>query len=542
MSDRLQAAGAAVCMAACTLAWHFLTFSGFNNDHYVHVARGYQMLLGDLPVRDFVDPGEPLMYAVSAGARALFGPALGTEWMVVAGAFAVAAAYTVTAAARLSGSVAVALLIASLQVAISPRSFAYPKILVYAAAALVFMHAAARPTHRRIVALALMTAVAFLFRHDHGLFVGFGALATTVIASYPEGPRIAARRAGLLVLWIGVVLAPWVVFVQTYAGLDSYFASAVGFWRSEMQSAELRTLPGFEVWPFDAFRNALAWLFYLFHLLPLACLALVVRRRRMSVPDRWAGETAVVAGIALMAIPVNVFLIRAGIQIDARIADAFVPAGLLGAWLLAPGAPLQRPRWSLAVMLAVAGTTIAAIATAGDVREQVGRTDAVAGWDAVQERVSEGWASLQSPLPTGSLAPSRFSLAMLPFIKYVTRCTTRQDRLLMTVLYPEVYVMADRGFAGGHQEYRPGFYTNDADQRQMMARLERQSVPFVIMVNDQAAALRTQMPRLDAFVTAHYHPLVFIPVQDTSGVDVFVDSRREVVRRDPETGWPCFVA
>ena len=26
---------------------HFLGFAGFNNDHYVHVTRGYQMLLGD---------------------------------------------------------------------------------------------------------------------------------------------------------------------------------------------------------------------------------------------------------------------------------------------------------------------------------------------------------------------------------------------------------------------------------------------------------------------------------------------------------------
>src|SRR6185295_17608048 len=109
----LWVAGLAIILL--TLIWRFLGFAGFNNDHYVHVARGYQMLLGEWPVRDFVDPGMPLMYAVSAVARATLGSALGVEWLVVAGALAIAAACTLVAAARLSQSVAIGLLIALLE-------------------------------------------------------------------------------------------------------------------------------------------------------------------------------------------------------------------------------------------------------------------------------------------------------------------------------------------------------------------------------------------------------------------------------------------
>ena len=55
----------AIVTFAATLAWRVLTFPGFQNDHYVHLARAQQLLFGDLPIRDFVDPGMPLMYLVS---------------------------------------------------------------------------------------------------------------------------------------------------------------------------------------------------------------------------------------------------------------------------------------------------------------------------------------------------------------------------------------------------------------------------------------------------------------------------------------------
>jgi hypothetical protein len=38
------------------------SFAGLTDDHFFYVVRGWQILFGDLPVRDFVDHGAPLFY------------------------------------------------------------------------------------------------------------------------------------------------------------------------------------------------------------------------------------------------------------------------------------------------------------------------------------------------------------------------------------------------------------------------------------------------------------------------------------------------
>jgi hypothetical protein len=536
----LWLAGLAIILL--TLAWRFLGFAGFNNDHYVHVARGYQMLLGEWPVRDFVDPGMPLMYAVSAVARATLGPALGVEWLVVAGALAIAAACTLVAAARLSQSVAVGLLIALLEVASNPRSFGYPKIVLYAVAALVFIRAAPRPSLGRIGGLALVTAIAFLFRHDHGLFIGIGALATVVAASIGEGWAITARRVGWLGAFVVALLAPWALFVQFNGGLGAYFGSAIEFSRGEANGAGFRGLPPFSWSPFGSRADTLNWLFYVFNLLPVVCLVLVARRRLWRLPDAWPGETASVAAVAMMALPMNATFLRGGFQLDARIPDAFVPAGLLAAWLLSPpGSGTRRAPWFRAVSAASIALAVVAVYRGLDVRDQLDRMNVLLGWRAVRVRAEDLYARLQKRLPERDHLPSRYAAAMTPFIAYVDRCTIHDDRLLMTPLSPEVYVMADRGFAGGHEAVMRGFYTSAADQDQMMARLDRQSVPLVIMGDEWADVLRADMPRLAAFIDTRYRSLAFIDVPETRGVEVFVDKLRPSARVDPETGWPCFV-
>ena len=99
-------AASAIGVALLTAGWRFLTFTGFNNDHYIYLAGAQQIVLGDWPIRDFVDPGWPLMYGVSALARLLFGRELWVELLVVASALAIGAGFTLAAAARLSGSIA----------------------------------------------------------------------------------------------------------------------------------------------------------------------------------------------------------------------------------------------------------------------------------------------------------------------------------------------------------------------------------------------------------------------------------------------------
>ena len=124
------------------MAWRFLTFTGFTNDHYAHLALAQQILLGDLPIRDFADPGWPLTYVLTAAVWRVAGDAIATEWAITAAGFAIGAACTAAAGYRLSGSVAIAVLVTVFEILIFPRSYSYPKVLMYGAGAWAMLTAA----------------------------------------------------------------------------------------------------------------------------------------------------------------------------------------------------------------------------------------------------------------------------------------------------------------------------------------------------------------------------------------------------------------
>ena len=527
---------AALVAGVITLLWRFLTFSGFNNDHYVHMAGAQQILLGEWPVRDFVDVATPLMYIVHAAGRALFGPSLGVELAIVASGFAIGAACTVVAATRLSGSPTIALLVTAFEVAIYPRTFGYPKVLLYAVAALVIMAVARRFTTRTLLATAVTIVVAFLFRHDHGVFIGIASLTALLVGGRDDGWRAGVRRSMTLAGVTLLLLLPWLLFVEAYQGVAAYVASAVSATRGEAVGNALRELPRLRLDELLTERNALTWLFYIFHALPFVCMSILFRRR--AEPDRWPGETAVVAALAAMAIPVNVTFLRG--TLDGRVPDAIVPAALLGSWMLGRVRDRSHSPIPLAVAGSVVAITAAAILPVGDVRENLSKTELLRGPAIVRLRAADLWDRLGRRLPERDHVPSRYGRALLPFIEYVGRCTARNDRLLVTGLFPEINVMADRAFAGGHSSLRPDFYTSDADQAQTVGRLEKQSVPFVIITRQVHDDLTRQMPIVFAYIERRFELMTYVPVPETPGVDLLVERGRRAVRVDEATGWPCF--
>ena len=527
----------AAAAAIVSVAWRFLTFAGFNNDHYVHLARAYQMVRGDLPVRDFVDPGMPLTYVVSAAARTVLGPAPLTEWLVVATAFAIAAACTLVAAARLSRSLVIALVVTFLTIIANTRSYGYPKLLLYAIAAVAIIAVVRDPRGWRLFGLGAIAAAAFLFRHDHGLFIGVAALVAVAGSSLRDGTGAAVRNSLVFGGLVALLLTPWALFVQANGGLMAYFRAGVMFWRIEASQMTLGTPPEMDWTAIGTKGNAIAWLFGLFHLLPVAC-ALLAAVRFKKDSEQWRGESIAVIAIAAMAVAVNIFFMRE--SLEARIPDAVVPAAVLGAWLvglsLVPGRPPIRRAVAIAcavVAMAVTGGAVVRAANTGEQLQRAQVTDSVA---AVERRAGEVLRILRQPIPEAANAPSRYSAALLPFLAYVKRCTGAGDRLMVTGLFPEVYVLADRGFAGGQIAFLPAFYEDDEEQALTIARLEQQSVPFVLLVED----VELNMPQLFAYLHSRYDVMTHVDVSGTRGVRVLVERNREARYTDPSTGWPCF--
>src|SRR5688572_831133 len=206
-----------------TVVFRWLSIEIFSNDHFDHVARARQVMLGDWPVRDFVDPGLPLMYLLSAGVQALLGSPLLAEALLFASGLAVAAALSFRAAALAAGSITVAYFAVILEVAAYPRSYNYPKLLTYALAVTVGWWAVQHLNGRRLWALAAVTALAYYFRHDHGLYVGIGSVVLLTVHLWPRGlPRVARTVAAYAGFVLALVL-PHLMYVQYHFGLGRYF-------------------------------------------------------------------------------------------------------------------------------------------------------------------------------------------------------------------------------------------------------------------------------------------------------------------------------
>ena len=535
----------ALGLGALTVAWRFVTFDGFSNDHYGHLAMAQQMILGDRPLRDFYDPGWPLMYLLSAGAWRIAGGAMGIEWLLTAAAFAVAAACTAVVAYRLSSSLRIALAVTLLEVLIYPRSYAYPKLLVYATGAWAIVAVAVRPSAGRVWILAAIVAASFLLRHDHGLFLGLASVLVIVDANRANGRAAIRQRVGLLIAAVVLYLAPWMIFVQMNGGLVAYFTGGLEFAQSEARASALREWPRlFTFHPEDprgavgylTALNADGWLFWVFWGLPFLCGAVAYRSRRMRV-ERWPGELSAVAALIVLAVLVNAGFLRDVLQ--TRLADAVVPAALLGSWLLGV-CWSKRPRHTAArvalqiASIAVLSMSAHAVGRIGRVPDRMLSAGMSKGIEGVLERSVFVAGLLRGPHRQAVFPPSRFSQALLPFFAYLDRCTWPDDRLLVTGEFPDVLVLGGRGFAGDGVVFG-AWYTSLAHEDHSIAHVSAQSVPFALLMGDH-----TDFRLLHEHLDRHYELMAEIAVRGNDVVRVLVDRQRPVTRTDPETGWRCF--
>ena len=528
---------AVVLVFGLTVAWRFLTFTGFTNDHYAHLALAQQMLLGDRPIRDFADPGWPLTYLITAAGWLFAGDSMAIEWTITALGFGIGAACTVAAARRLSGSLTIALLVTAFEVLIYPRSYSYPKMLVYGAAGWIVLGLARHASTRRIVLTAFAIAIAFLLRHDHGLFVGVATATCVSLASRGLGWRYALGRVAQLTAITAGFLLPWILFVSFNGGLVAYFEAGLDYSRGEAAATALTSLPGFQG-DVMTIMNANAWLFWLFWSLPMLA-GLIVWRRARQHRERWAGELPSVAALVVLAITVNASFIRQALEV--RLPDAVVPAALLAAYALdACWVGLWRWRglqWAVRVAtvmaVVVSGVAVSHISAVAD---QFDNAMISRGLSGVRIRTTEVVELLRSSHRADT--PSRYSTALAPFFDYLGRCSSRTDRLIVTGEFPDVLVLAGRRFAGDGVVFG-AWYSSSTHQDRTLEQIDKDPALFTLHMGDYAT-FQERFSLIDQYLNRSYDDMAEIAVPEAGSIRILKLRNRRPVGLDASTGWPCF--
>jgi hypothetical protein len=220
-----------------------------------------------------------------------------------------------------------------------------------------------------------------------------------------------------------------------------------------------------------------------------------------------------------------------------------VPQVILGAWAIAASLRLAgggsaggtRPPMVLRVLLPVVviGPLLLALAmlilghqdrdvllTREDTRAATARMDPTWPLARWSERSAEG--------------PIRLA-------HYVEACTPEGAHVLVTPYMPQVAALARRPFAGGHGDLRPDFFNTDTHQRLTIARLERQTVPLVIMPpRAEREGFARSFPLLDSYLRRRFSDAGSLDLGKGDSLELLVDRRLAPTGRYEPFGWPCY--
>jgi hypothetical protein len=486
---------------------YFLVLGRLENDHFVIIARARQVLFGEWPARDFIDPGMPLTYLPSAAAAAVAGPTLLTEAVMGIGLIALATVIVFSIVRRTTGSIALALAAAAVIGAYPPRLYSATKVATICVALWFGIRYAERPTAQRLLVFAAWTGVAFLVRFDYAVYIGGAAVVLLALAV--EGPR-RLKAAGTCLGVALLVVAPWLIYVQFAQGLPEYIGSAVRFAEAE-RARTAGGLPWFE-WPIVQAANTAPALFYLFVIVPVAGLATAA----WMTPSVARLQLAFCASLALLC---NLAFLRDAIR--DRIGDAIPHTTLVVAFLVS--------RWLPKVAVTAIGSVAATLALAVGLRLFVQQGGSLRPDDAWRQW-NEMAGRLQRSDPGLFTGPLFVDLAA-----YIRRCTPPHERVIVSGFAPEIPVLAERPFAGGLPSWLLGYYVLPDDARIIDRHLSHEDVGAVVLL-EGARVFVVSWPSVASRLRDNgFEEYAFPP----KAPELLLWLRATGAAPDTETGLPC---
>jgi Dolichyl-phosphate-mannose-protein mannosyltransferase len=484
-------------------AFRFLTLSPIENDHFVMLARAQQVMFGDWPIRNFEDPGQPLFYLLTSAFAAVFGHVLATNVVLCIALQAIAASCTYILARRASNSTAVGVAAAILVIVSSPRLYNTTKVIVPVVAIVLQWRYADAPRPGRLLALAGWTVIAFLFRHDYVVYLVASTFVLFAVL-HRSRPRDAVREAAIFGMTALLIASPWLLYVQWNEGVIAYASAALRF----VQSEGRRTAAG-----------GPQLLYYVMALIPISGLALAIWLRSRS--------DAVVIQAQLASLSVLVLMMNAVFLRDvlvARLPDVMAPTTVLAATLI--GQVFSRRALRIGAWLTTTAALILvtiSMATAGY------RIPTPAAVVRQAGRVSNHLVTASAEIQPSPRYPA--------LVSYLSRCTLPAERVFVSGFAPQIPFLAHRPFAAGLPSWIPGYYETPADMRRARARLDRENVSAVVLL-EGADVFEQSWPDLAAWFRDHRFER-YDSARLGEEITLWLMRSDGSSRTDVETGLPC---
>jgi hypothetical protein len=603
------------------------------------------LLAGDHPYRDFFEWGIPLQAVVSAAAQSVFGYRMISEFVFVHWTFiAAGAVLSFDLAYRVSRSLLAAGAMAATGIAVLPdtATFHYPKMFFYPAAIWLAWRYIDRPGLRDAAGLGLLTAVAFLFRHDHGVYIGVASVLACLLARGIDAGRRwrdTVADAGTYTAVATLALLPWLVTVQRTEGVTDYVRAraelysmwsagseygkllrrnpfrlvddwvpaiaprpgVVSFaWQPPVDDARqaklesrfgLRRLEGPDAdqrWRYavdnvydpklyglarltgdtqgfewDLLERLNEWLpavepsrtflAQVTAFVPFFVLASVgwdiLRTRRLHVPVPASACAIAVGAVLLIVVDQSLFREPSYAHLVAPLTGALA-ARFFTSWR--DGLPVNAwaaarfGRWArLAIATAILAITAVTTASLSKFDRLFTRGNAESVADTFDRLLAS--PPIDAFVTTGEVArwtngESReaWNAGTMPYtpeimLRYMHDCVGPADRVLVSGSTPfQIGYLVERPVAGGHLFWHHRWRADSRHELELLALLERQSVPFAFSTHDPVMNDLKAYPRIHAHFTTHYQPL-----PGSSG-RLLVDARRRPTGHFGPYQFPCF--
>ena len=220
-----------------------LTAGGFTNDHFGRITPARQIVrYGELPFRDYFDPGYVLTELSSAALQGWLGDSLLGELLLVSSFMAAGSGLLMVLAFRLTRSYPIAIGTAVVTLLAVPRGYDFDKFLFYPLGILLCWNYIDRITIRSLVLLAAAVVVAGMFRYDNGIFIALSAVVTIAVVHWPAR-HVLARRFSAFIAMVLIGGAPYLIFLQVNGGLGNAFNQMATYARREGSRTRLPQIP-----------------------------------------------------------------------------------------------------------------------------------------------------------------------------------------------------------------------------------------------------------------------------------------------------------